>query len=804
MAQVIPFLKGIGAFVTAGAATGTTAAVIGATVVISATVAASRALKPKINFSVDDNDRTRQQTVRSTIEPRKLIYGETMVSGPLTYAKVTGSNNEDLHQVIALAGHELNAINTVFFDDKSIDLTQSLTYNSTSKEVISGFFGPRKNEDGTSQNIVYIDTRLGAASQTAFAALRSNSETSSEYLATHRGDNVASIYTRWRINEGSAEVWDEVGNVQNIKCVVQGKKVYDPRLDVHAGNNAGDNPTSSAYIKYDDDTLSTGTAQGNYARGEQGKNPALQLADFLLDSEFGLGIPASKIDWAAVVTASDLCDQLVPIPSSAVQKRFSGSGVIFGADSYSSSISKILTAMNGSLTYSQGKYIMSAGKYVSPSETLTEDDLVGPVQIKTAIPRSNRVNTIKGLFIDPGENYKMMEFGPVTVGANDFNNQSKGAVARDNGEVLTEEVKLPFTDNRYAAQRLALMQVAQSYHQTIVTVPVNLKGMRIAIGDRVNLTLSDFDAVDSGNWAPKVFKCIGWRFAEDGEGINLTLIEDDSNNYNDPEASDYSTITAAGVISTALPNVPSPSALTLTSGINSIELNWTNPSNIASWEQIYIFRNTSGTLPTDSDTPIARLRASSYIDQRAADGTEYYYWVQAVRYPQGATPSSGSANKAKSPMVAAGTPSSGKIAATKIGVGVMGTGSVGTTQVIPGNIGSAQIAPSIESSNYSVQNETGWQINKAGTAFFQQAEIKGNITATSGTFSGTVNASAGAFTGDVSTDSKFTAGTGATSATMDGGDQMTPVRLYLIRRRMAWLAWDYLASHQDQIQRLHK
>ena len=163
--------------------------------------------------------------------------------------------------------------------------------------------------------------------------------------------------------------------------------------------------------------------------------------------------------------------------------------------------------MNGSLIYSQGKYIMAVGKYVSPSETLTEDDLVGPVQVKTAIPRSDRVNTIKGLFIDPNENYKMMEFGPVTVGANDFNNQTKGAVARDNGEVLTEEVKLPFTDNRYAAQRIALMQVAQSYHQTIVTVPVNLKGMRIAIGDRVNLTLSDFNAVDSGNWSPKVFKC---------------------------------------------------------------------------------------------------------------------------------------------------------------------------------------------------------------------------------------------------------------------------------------------------------
>ena len=103
MPKVVAFFKAVGAFVTAGAASGTTAAIIGATVTIGATVAASRALKPKVNFSIDDGDRTRQQTVRSTIEPRKLVYGETMVSGPLTYAKVTGSDNEYLHQVVALA-----------------------------------------------------------------------------------------------------------------------------------------------------------------------------------------------------------------------------------------------------------------------------------------------------------------------------------------------------------------------------------------------------------------------------------------------------------------------------------------------------------------------------------------------------------------------------------------------------------------------------------------------------------------------------------------------------------------------------
>jgi len=737
MPPVIAFIaSGITFIATMGAAGSGIAALVVAT---TAVVAASRLLKPKINFSVDDNDRSRQTTVRSTTEPRKLVYGETLVSGPLTYAQVSGANNKYMHQVVALAGHELTAIKKVYFDDKIIDLTNSGVYNPTTKLVTSGFFGPKNNEAGTSETIVYIDTRLGANSQTVYAGLRSDAKTATEYLATHLGNGVASLYTRWTINEGSREVWDEVGTVQNIKALVQGKKVYDPRLEVAANSGnpafAGNSPTNAAYVKYDDDSLSTASID----RGEQGKNPALMIADYLMDSEFGLGISATKIDWSAIITAADACDTLVPIPNSATQKRFFGSGVIFGADPYAKSIEKILSGMNGSLAYSQGKYIVHAGIFVQPSENITEDDIIGKVDIRTAIPRSDRLNQIKGLFIDPTEQYKMMEFGPVTV---------SGAIARDNGEVLEEEIKLPFTDNRYAAQRIAFKQVNQSFLQTVITVPVNLKGMRIAIGDRVRVYLSDLESVDSGQWNPKIFKCINWSFAENGEGgINLTLIEDAEARYNDPAATDYSTITAAGVIARNLPDVPAPTNFGITAAINTIELSWDNPSDALAWEQIWVYRSTSATTPTDSDTPIVKFRGTSYTDQRAADGTEYYYWIQAIRYPQGSTPASGS-NASKSVMVAS---SPAKIAATKIGVAVMGEDSIDTAQIIDSAVGSDQIAVTIQSDNFSVANETGWQINKDGDTTFNNTVVRGNISATTGTVGGFTIGSTDLIAGDGAT-----------------------------------------------------
>ena len=807
MPPVVAFLTTVGSIF--GLA-GTAAAIAGAAAIVG-TVVIAKALMPKIDMGVIDTDRARQTTVRSTIEPRKLVYGETMISGVVSFAQVNGANNKNLHQVIAIAGHKLTSIDKIFLDDYSIDLS---TQVDGSGDVTSGKFAKKTNEDGTLETMVHIETRDGSASQTAYSDLvtafaGTGLNAGKGYESTHRGDGVASIYTRWTIHEGTRETWDEVGGIQNIKAVVKGKAVYDPRLDVAAGNDAGDNPTTAAYIKYSD-----GATTATHQRDLQGQNPALMLADYLMDSSFGLGIPASKIDWAAVVTAADACDFLVPIPTSQTQKRFFGSGVIFGSDNHRKSISKILSGMNGDLIYSQGKYIIKAGIHEASSLAFTEDDLAGDFTVKTSIPRADRFNTIKGMFIDPDSNYKMTEFSPRTV---------SGAVARDNGEVLEEEIKLTFTSDRYVAQRIAIKKVNQSFLQTTLNLPVNLKGMKVAVGDRITLALNDFATIDA-DWNPsKEFKVIGWSFSESGNGaIDLSLIEDDSARYADPAEGEYNQISNTGVITSSLADVPLPTNFTATAGYNSVNLAWTNPTNIGAWEQIWIYASDTTTPPA---TPIEKFRGTAFTHQ-IAGGTAKYYWIQAVKYPLGSTPAAGSANTSKSALVPFGSPTA--VTALKIANAVMADDSINTAQIVSEAVGSAEIATALESDNWSVPNQTGWRIEKSGDTTFNNTVIRGNIsastgsiggitvdsdsihvgtgtfnnantafyaddagqfslkdklswdgsalsvsgaiTATSGTFTGTVNASSGAFTGDVSTDSKFVAGSGATSATMDGGD----------------------------------
>src|SRR5688572_26997320 len=55
--------------------------------------------------------------VRSAVEPHRMVVGLVLVSGTVAYMELTGSNKEYLHIVVLLAGHEIEAIEEVYFDD---------------------------------------------------------------------------------------------------------------------------------------------------------------------------------------------------------------------------------------------------------------------------------------------------------------------------------------------------------------------------------------------------------------------------------------------------------------------------------------------------------------------------------------------------------------------------------------------------------------------------------------------------------------------------------------------------------------
>ena len=717
-----------------------TLAIIGATTV-AASVAAAKNLF-QIDLPKVDSDASRQTTVRSTVEAQKIIYGEALVSGPVSYVGLQGTNNEDLYQTVVLAGHKVNAITDIHFDDVIITNTAINSGNANGGAVGSGIFS----------GYATINKHLGLATETADSLFTSafsvanGTPTSALYTSNHRGDGLAYLAMKWTMNDDSRDTWNKF-SPNNVKALVKGKEVYDPRLDTTPGAN----PENSAYIEYQ-------------------TNPVNCLIDYLTDSNYGMGISPDKINWPAAVTAANGCDVTVNVPGG-TEPRFTCNGVLFATDSHKKNIAKILSSMNGNLSYTNGKYVIKAGiHYPAGSLTLTEDDLAGPIALKTSLERSDRYNTIKGLFIDPAQNHKSTEFPLV---------QLADAVTRDNNEVLEKEMAFNMTNSSYMAQRLAHKLILLSSQQQILTFPANLSAMKIAVGDRVQVTISEL------NWEPKEFQCLAWTFSDEG-GINLTLREDSSNAYLDPDPSlnEYSTITSTGDITDAFRGVPSPSGLTGSSSESKVFLEWVNPGSPEDFGTIEVWASTVNDINNAATAQIGETDGSQFIHDNLTVNDTWYYWVRAKRNKTNLSVYEPNTTVGVSVAVLATAVDWDNVANPTIGIDInsdtisINTGSATTTTgqdvatsgieagttVTQGGITMNQ-GGSIKGGQSAYNTGTGFFLgydssaykfsignasNEALTFDGTNLAVTGDITATSGTFTGTVNASAGEFTGSVS------------------------------------------------------
>jgi len=100
----------------------------GAMLVASAAAQSSQKRKARREYNASLEDRT--VPVRSSEAPRTLVYGRTRASGPIPYVTNHGAKRELVSMVVALAGHEVYAIEDVWFDDSSAGPFTSVATNS--------------------------------------------------------------------------------------------------------------------------------------------------------------------------------------------------------------------------------------------------------------------------------------------------------------------------------------------------------------------------------------------------------------------------------------------------------------------------------------------------------------------------------------------------------------------------------------------------------------------------------------------------------------------------------------------------
>jgi predicted nucleic acid-binding Zn-ribbon protein len=394
---------------------------------------------------------------------------------------------------------------------------------------------------------VTIDRKFGTAGQAASTQL---TNANVRWTSDHKLSGIA--YIAFRL-EWDADKFPQ--GVPNITAVIRGKKVYDPR------------------------DQSIGYSQ----------NPALCLRDYMLDQSYGLGEVAANINDQSVIDAADLCDEQVSLDAGGAQDRYQCNGVIDTANQIKANIEQLLSSMGGRLTYSGGEYFVDGAEYKTPTLTFSESDIVSDIQTQTKQSRRGIYNGVKGIFVSEEKNFKVL----------DYPAQISSTYETEDGDPIYLDMPLPCVTNNTQAQRLAKIALLKSRQQVVMTMTTNLKGLRVKVGDTIQVTN------DRLNYSSKIFEVIDYSLAiTDGAlGVNLSCIETSSALY-DWTTSDEEDFLSGG----ELPlydgrTVDNVTGLTFTEigfrgpdggVISAVELSWTTPTD--AFVELYKIRyNKTGT-----------------------------------------------------------------------------------------------------------------------------------------------------------------------------------------------------------------
>ena len=293
----------------------------------------------------------RKSLIRSPVADRSIIYGSIRKGGAIVHAE-TLNDNKDLYLVIALCGHEVNSIGSVFFNDT---------------EIQTGHLDGSGNVNtGTFSGKAQIIKHLGSSTQTVDTVLDG---ASTVWTSSHTLKGIAYLMVKLTYD---ADVFPN--GIPNISAVIEGKKIL--------------NVSTSA------------TAYSN--------NPANVIYNYLTSSD-GFGASASEIDLASFQQAYSDCNDSISI-TGGTQNRYTSNGVILLNRKPVEVIEDLISCCAGTLTYQQGKFKLKVGKASSSIRTLTNNDLAGEVKIATRPKRSQLYNKVKGTFIDADTNFSIKEF----------------------------------------------------------------------------------------------------------------------------------------------------------------------------------------------------------------------------------------------------------------------------------------------------------------------------------------------------------------------------------------------------------
>lgn len=538
--------------------------IIGAALVVNGVLSSKRqrdAARRAWEASLQD----RKLVLRSAESARTITYGRDRVGGTLVYACTSGAYSENLHLVIALAGHEIDAVEEVYLGEDALGaldgsgwatggkyaVTKTLPYSELLTVSGGTVTLSRTPDAGGVDSVMVSDGQSMIPTPYTWAGGTTITLTD----PTYTGDG-ATVSVAYRQTTTTSYV-----RVKKFLGVAAGDR--DTDLEAASGGQWTANHLGRGVARihvtlvYDPDVFATGLPQiSALIRGkkvyntqttnvEWNANSALCVNDYLTD-DLGFGESQASINATLVNAAVSVSDESVPT-ASGTQLRYQCNGTISTEADRLENLSLLLSSMVGTASRSGGEWLIRAGAYVTPALDLDEDDLAdGNIEVGPALPKRELFNAIRGLFVDPAQNYAVVDFPPYA---------SSAYAADDGGEVLYRDIRLPMTNDVEAAQRIGKLILHRARQALVWSASFKLSAYRLQPGDTFRMTSSFF------GWTNKVFRVVDRKLSQPGT-VALVVQEEASAVY------DWTYTEAVGYDPAPNTNLPDPSTVIAPIGLS--------------------------------------------------------------------------------------------------------------------------------------------------------------------------------------------------------------------------------------------
>jgi Putative phage tail protein len=340
-------------------------------------------------------------------------------------------------------------------------------------------------------------------------------------------------------------------------------------------------------------------------------------------------LATSRANALAGIAVNLTVDETVQITRKS-QARYTVNGILDLSSKPIDILNQLLTAGGGVLVFTQGKYRLFAASAAASVQTISQDDLRGPIKGLPHTARQTLTNAVRGTYSEPAKYWQMTDFPALTNATYE---------SEDGGQRLYQDISLPLTIDPQRAQRLASIVLGRARRGMVVTFPGRVNLLGLSPWDCVTLNLS---VGTNSIISAKKFRVAYWTLAQDGQGIDVTLIEEDDAIYS------WSYSQATVVPQNNLSNLPSPwtvaapTGLAIQSGTSQLyvagdgtvhtraHLTWTAPADAfvtsGGWIEVQYKKHADSVWSVG--TPVPGAQTFTYISD-VADGVAYDFRVRS-------------------------------------------------------------------------------------------------------------------------------------------------------------------------------